>query len=111
MSPAEKRVPPTSALSPRNWRSTRRRLPPAETPPRALDRASVTAYDQIRMFGSSDRGASARSSRPAPPERTTQSVVVRCAVLGAAVLAYWASFGTLHGLIANRAFLLGQGIC
>jgi two-component system cell cycle sensor histidine kinase/response regulator CckA len=52
------------------------------------------------MFGSSG-----------PPQRQRRSVVVRCGILAALVLAYRGSFGSLHALIGNPTFLLGLGIC
>jgi PAS domain S-box-containing protein len=36
---------------------------------------------------------------------------VRCVILAALVLAYRASFGALHGLLGNSAFLIGLCIC
>jgi PAS domain S-box-containing protein len=36
---------------------------------------------------------------------------MKCGILAALVLAYWASVATLHGLLGNPAFLLGVGLC
>jgi len=54
----------------------------------------------------STRTAQAAARRPARP-----SVEVRCGILAALVLGYRASFGALHGLLGNSAFLLGLCIC
>jgi C4-dicarboxylate-specific signal transduction histidine kinase/CheY-like chemotaxis protein len=65
------------------------------------------------MFRSSGPGASVQpegTPRPAPPQRR-RGIVVRCCILAALALAYRAAFGTLHGLLGDRAFLLGLAIC
>lgn len=51
------------------------------------------------------------SSRPAAGRRTRRGLQVRCAILVALVLAYRASFSTLHGLLGNPAFLCGLCTC
>jgi PAS domain S-box-containing protein len=63
------------------------------------------------MFGSSSLGVSDQPTRLAPKVRTRPSVVVRCSILAALVIAYFGSFRSLHGLIEDRAFLLGIAIC
>jgi PAS domain S-box-containing protein len=50
------------------------------------------------MFGSSGHGK-------------LRGVAARCGILAVLLLAYWSSLGTLHGLIGDRAFLPGLGIC
>jgi two-component system cell cycle sensor histidine kinase/response regulator CckA len=71
-----------------------------------LDGTAPTAYEP-QMFGLNGRGASGRPK--AAQER--RSVVVRCCILGALVLAYQGSFNALHGWLGNPAFLLGLGMC
>ncbi len=79
------------------------------------------------MFGSGSTGASVQpkeahltSAYPSLLSRGTarkasseghRDVVVRCCILAVLVLAYRASFGTLHALIGNPAFMLGLGLC
>jgi PAS domain S-box-containing protein len=63
-----------------------------------------------------EHAGSNASLRSRPAGRTglrgiSRGVVVRCCVLAALIVAYRASFGTLHDLIGNPAFLLGLGIC
>jgi two-component system, cell cycle sensor histidine kinase and response regulator CckA len=53
----------------------------------------------------------ARTTPAAPAALDRRALALRCGVLGALVLAYRASFGTLHGLIGAPAFLPGLGIC
>ena len=60
------------------------------------------------MLGSS---GPSRAVPPAPPQRTRRSVLLQCGTLAALVLLYLGSFRTLHGLIGERAFLPGLGIC
>ena len=49
--------------------------------------------------------------RPVERGLTRRDVQVRCGVLVASVLAYHASFGTLHERLGSPAFLLGLCIC
>lgn len=52
------------------------------------------------------------SARPAPPpQRSRRGTVVRCGILAGLVLAYQASFSTLHDVLGNPAFMFGLGIC
>jgi PAS domain S-box-containing protein len=62
------------------------------------------------MFGSSGAGASVQP-KETELQRKRRGVVVRCGLLAVLMLAYRASFGTLHGLLGNPAFLVGLGIC
>ncbi|HEY3254992.1 MAG TPA: ATP-binding protein [Polyangiaceae bacterium] len=51
------------------------------------------------------------TTQPTASARTRRGVALRGGILAALVLAYRASFSTLHGLLGNPAFLLGLGIC
>ncbi|MEP7050869.1 MAG: ATP-binding protein [Pseudomonadota bacterium] len=53
----------------------------------------------------------AERARHAARERTRREVGMRSAILAALVLAYQGSFGAVHDLVGNAAFLLGLGIC
>ena len=55
--------------------------------------------------------ASRRTGVPGSAQGNLRGVVLRCCTLVALVLAYRASFGALHALIGNPAFLPGLGIC
>ena len=52
-----------------------------------------------------------RSARPVPSQRTRRSVAMRCGILVVLALTYRGAFGTVHGLVGNPTFLLGQVIC
>lgn len=75
---------------------------------------SIGAGASVRPKGAEAAGANTspprrRATRPTLRER--HRVAVRGSVLAALVLAYWGSFGTLHGVLGNPAFLGGLGIC
>ncbi|HTU61608.1 MAG TPA: hypothetical protein VMF89_24300, partial [Polyangiales bacterium] len=50
-------------------------------------------------------------ARPAAAQRTRRGVAVRCGILVVLALTYRGVFSTVHGLIGNPTFLLGQVIC
>jgi two-component system, cell cycle sensor histidine kinase and response regulator CckA len=60
------------------------------------------------MLGSGGPGG---SMQPKEAALRRQRVVVQCLSLAALVLAYRASFLTLHGLLGDPTFMLGLGIC
>jgi two-component system, cell cycle sensor histidine kinase and response regulator CckA len=60
------------------------------------------------MFGPNGRGASVE---PKAAQVERRAIVVRGGIIVALVLAYWASFSTLHGWVGNPAFILGLGVC
>src|SRR5690606_41225084 len=75
---------------------------------------SIGAGASVRPKGAEAAGANTspprrRATRPTLRER--HRVAVRGSVLAALALAYWGSFGTLHGVLGNPAFLGGLGIC
>jgi hypothetical protein len=80
----------------------------------------------FRMVGPSGVGASvqpkaATESNASQPSNRARShgtsqpasrlLTIRVCILAALVVAYRASFASVHGLIGNPAFLLGLGIC
>jgi PAS domain S-box-containing protein len=77
------------------------------TAARTLDETPVPAYDPL-MLGSGGTGASMEPKEAALRRRR---VVVQCLSLAALLIAYRASFLTLHGLVGNPTFMIGLGIC
>src|SRR5215471_1464036 len=67
--------------------------------------------EETKAVGSSPALRGRGPSSSAAPQRTRRDVMVQCCILAALIFAYGASFSTLHGVIDNRAFLLGLGIC
>ncbi len=63
-----------------------------------------------RMLGSIGPGASARPKK-AEEAAVRERVIVQCLSLTALLVAYRASFPTLHGLLGNSTFMLGLGLC
>jgi PAS domain S-box-containing protein len=78
------------------------------------------------MFGASGAGASvqrqvdarsnaalssAPTSRIKPRQSNPRVIAIRCCVLAALLVGYRASFGAVHALVGNPAFLLGLGLC
>jgi len=67
--------------------------------------------DETQGAASSPSPQARSMSGAAARERMIRPVLVRCCILAALMLGYRASFGALHGLIGDPAFLPGLGIC